>query len=243
VATCLDFGRPLVDTPANLDSSDIRIPAFFNPLFEQTALEYVHQYQHAKTLMIDVRNNAGGIPPSQLIKALIDHPYRTWKESTTARFALADLDEEDTKQRLAGTLPEAMRNCKYAPEDHMCSLPVTWGGEVISPSRNAYHGRIIFLVDGGCVSACEELLEPFKDSGRATLIGETTEGSSGLPYTYDFHNGMMLSIAVKRQYFPDGSEFEGVGIKPDVEVHPTIEPLKSGHDLIFEEALRLAAQP
>jgi carboxyl-terminal processing protease len=93
---------------------------------------------------------------------------------------------------------------------------------------HAYHGRLIFLVDGGCVSACEELLEPYKDSGRGTLIGETTEGSSGLPYTYDSHNGMILALAVKRQLFPDGAEFEGVGIKPEVEVHRPIESAESG---------------
>jgi carboxyl-terminal processing protease len=224
-------------------SAYIRIPTFSHPAFEETALSLVRQYQKAKMLIIDVRNNGGGIPPKRLIKALMDRPYRTWKESTTARLALADLDEEDTQQRIATTLPESMRNCKYSPEDHICSLPVTWGGEVIRPSAHAHQGRVIFLVDGGCVSACEELLEPFKDSGRGILVGETTEGSSGLPYTYDFHNGMMLSIAVKRQYFPDGSEFEGVGIKPDIEVHPSIESLKSAHDVIFEKTLDLAENP
>ncbi len=88
----------------------------------------------------------------RLIKALMDRPYHTWKESTSVRFAVADLDEEDTRRRLASTPPEAIRNCKYTPEDHICSFPVTWGGEVIAASPNAYHGRIIFLVDGGCVS-------------------------------------------------------------------------------------------
>jgi C-terminal processing protease CtpA/Prc len=70
----------------------IRIPAFFHPPFEQRALEYVRQYQSAKTSILDVRNNGGGIPPKHLIKALMDHPYHQWRESTTARFALADLD-------------------------------------------------------------------------------------------------------------------------------------------------------
>jgi carboxyl-terminal processing protease len=54
---------------------------------------------------------------------------------------------------------------------------------------------------------------------------------------------MILKISVERQYFPDGSEFEGVGIKPDVEVQPTIESLKSGHHVILEKALELAAKP
>lgn len=221
----------------------IRIPAFLRPPFEERAVDYVRQFQKAKTLIIDVRNNGGGIPPKRLIAALMNRPYRTWKESTTARLALADLDREDEKQRIVTMKPEVLRRCEYSAEDHICSLPVTWGGEVTAPHPDAFHGRIIFVVDGGCVSACEELLEPFKESGRATLVGETTEGSSGLPFTYDFHNGMTLVIAVKRQYFPDGSEFEGIGIKPDIEAHPTIQSLKARHDMILERAIELAESP
>jgi len=133
------------------------------------------------------------------------------------------MGEEVREEKLATMLSEPMCNCNYSVEDRMCSLPITWGGEVVPPSPNAYRGRVILLVDGGCVSAFEELVEPFKNSGCGTLVGETTEGSSGLPFVYDFHNGMSLKIAVMHQYFPDGSEFEGVGIKPDVEVHPSIE--------------------
>jgi carboxyl-terminal processing protease len=221
----------------------IRVPAFFHPPFEERALEYLRQFQDAKTLIIDVRNNGGGIPPKRLIKALMNRPYHDWKESTTARFALADLDPEDEKQRAATMLPEAVRGCKYSAEDHLCNLPVTWGGGIVAPTPHAFRGRVILLVDGGCVSACEELVEPFKDSGRGTLVGETTEGSSGLPYTYNFQNGMRLAIAVKRQYFPDGSEFEGVGIQPDVEVHPAIESLKIGRDVVLEKALELVEKP
>lgn len=221
----------------------IRIPSFSYPEFEMKALDYVRQFHSAKTLILDLRNNAGGIPPKQLIQALMNRPYHTWKKSSSARFAVVDADAEDEKERTSTTLPESLRNCKYSVDDHFCTLPVTWGGEVVAPSPNAFRGRVILLVDGGCVSACEELVEPFKNSGRGTIVGETTEGSSGLPYVYDFHNGMILKIAVKRLYFPDGSEFEGVGIKPDVEVHPTIESLKAGRDLILEKALEPSARP
>jgi carboxyl-terminal processing protease len=64
-----------------------------------------------------------------------------------------------------------------------------------------------------------------------------------MPNLYDFHNGMTLKIAVKRQYFPDGSEFEGVGIKPDIEVRPTSEDLRNGKDPVLEKALELASKP
>ncbi len=119
----------------------IRIPAFFRPPFEEKALEYLRQFQDAKTIMIDVRNNGGGIPPQRFIKALMNRPYHERKESTTAHFALADLDVEGEKQWKATMLPEAVRNCKYSTEDHLCSLPISWSGGVVSPSPDAFRAE------------------------------------------------------------------------------------------------------
>jgi C-terminal processing protease CtpA/Prc len=59
----------------------------------------------------------------------------------------------------------------------------------------------------------------------------------------DLGDGMQIGIAAMRQYFPDGSEFEGVGIKPDVESRPTVDDLRKGRDPILEKALELAAKP
>jgi C-terminal processing protease CtpA/Prc len=123
------------------------------------------------------------------------------------------------------------------PANFLGNSQTTRSSDVVAPSRNAFPGRLKLLVDGGCISACEDFVEPLKDSGRATLVGETTQGSSGVPFFSDFHNGMSLKIAVKRYYFPDGAEFVGVGIKPDVEVHTTIEDLKNGRDPVLEKAL------
>ena len=42
---------------------------------------------------------------------------------------------------------------------------------------------------------------------------------------------------------PLNSEFEGVGIKADVEVHPVTESLKSGRDIIFGEGASNGSRP
>ncbi len=75
---------------------------------------------------------------------------------------------------------------------------------------------------------------PFKDNGRARLIGETTAGSTGQPYMLDLGNGMMAMIGSKREMFPDGSRFEGVGIKPDIEIAPS-----AGADAPLDAARKL----
>jgi carboxyl-terminal processing protease len=101
-------------------------------------------------------------------------------------------------------------------------------------------GRVILIADSTCGSACEDFVMPLKYSGRATIVGETTNGSSGQPYMYDFGNGMMFRVGTKRMYFPDGAEFEGVGIKPDIEVSPTPADIKADRDPVLERAVALA---
>jgi carboxyl-terminal processing protease len=221
----------------------IRIPSFFYPILEDKALDYVSQFRTAKALIIDVRDNAGGLQPMRLLKALMDRPYRGWKESTAIHIGSFELFQrgpqaEDPKN----SMPDYFKGYTDALTALGNAQLMLDGGTVL-PSQPIFHGRLIILIDGGCISACEDLVEPFKDNGRATLIGETTQRSVGLPYSYEFHNGMSLKIAIKREYFPDGAEFEGVGIKPDVEVHPTIENLTNGKDTVLDRALELAAKP
>ena len=84
---------------------------------------------------------------------------------------------------------------------------------------------------------------PFKDNGRATIIGETTEGSSGQPYFFNFGNGMTLLVGAARYTFPDGSPFESVGIKPTISVELRIADVRDGIDPVLNKARELAGAP
>jgi carboxyl-terminal processing protease len=78
--------------------------------------------------------------------------------------------------------------------------------------------RYILLIDRGCGSACEDFAMPFSLSQQAVLVGETTGGTSGQPVITDWGNGMSLWVSSRRQWFPDGREFEGVGIAADIPI-------------------------
>jgi carboxyl-terminal processing protease len=87
------------------------------------------------------------------------------------------------------------------------------------------------------ISAAEDFAMPFKDNGRATLVGETTQGSTGQPYIYKFDEQKLVTVGAKRAYFPDGSPFEGKGIEPDIEIKTTIEDIKAGKDTVLDYVL------
>lgn len=179
----------------------VRIPSFGDPANENTALGLVRRFASAPNLIVDVRGNGGGTTPRQLIGALMNRPWRTWKQINPA--------VESSTQR---------------------------------PDAAAYSGHLFLIVDRFCGSACEDFVMPFKDTGRAIVIGETTQGSSGNPYRMDLGHGMSIAIGAIRYRFPDGKAFEGVGIEPDVAVERRIIDIAAGRDVFLKKAQELASR-
>jgi hypothetical protein len=67
-------------------------------------LEFGRQFRDAQVLIIDVRNNSGGVAPQRLIQVLMDRPYREWRESTPIRVVLAECDQKKEKDKNSTTV-------------------------------------------------------------------------------------------------------------------------------------------
>jgi carboxyl-terminal processing protease len=203
----------------------IRIPSFFHPEFEKRALELAREYRGAALLIIDVRGNMGGSTPSDLTTFLMDRPYHWWSESTPVIMPFF-------------RFRASQGQWEYQP---FARPDMVWPGVLQQPAQDHFTGKLVLLVDEACHSSCEDFAMPFKDSGRALLYGHSTAGSSGQPYILEFGNGMMLMIGAKREIFPDGTRFEGLGIKPDVEVACTVLDIRHGRDAALEAARKSLA--
>lgn len=196
----------------------IRVPSFGDPAYERTAVDLVRQFASAPNLIVDVRGNGGGTTPGQLIAALMNQPWRTWQSTTPQQIALFEAQ---------GLAP----------------IQASRPSRVQAPSPDAYQGRLFLLIDRFCGSACEDFVMPFKDTSRAVVVGETTQGSSGNPYRVDLGFGMRLAIGAVRYRFPDGAAFEGVGIAPHLVVERRIADLVASRDAVLERARELAGAP
>lgn len=205
----------------------IKVPSWGGAQYQARALELLDEFKDARAMVVDVRGNTGGGTPVGFISALMDGDWRWWAESTPVRFGVMSF----YAQSGSGAYSEFARSS------------LSWPAEVAS-GEASYRGQLAILVDAGCHSACEDFVMPFKDNGRAVIIGEATAGSTGEPYRESFGNGMAFGIGAKRERFPSGATFEGVGIEPDVEVVPTVASIREGQDLELAEALRrLSAGP
>ena len=110
-------------------------------------------------------------------------------------------------------------------------------GEIKPRGERVFTGPVVVLIGPHTYSAAEDFLVPLKMTGRATLIGTLTGGSTGQPLIVEVY-GAYARICTKWDRMPDGTEFVGVGVHPDVRVEPTREAIASGHDLALERAVQ-----
>lgn len=227
-------------TPKKLPQGIFYLPiwSFSNSKYEDDAVAFIRNHADAKVIIIDLRGNGGGSTPVKLLSAVMLEDYQNWNELSAMSVGLLntygglagrdnDLDPE-TKGYLSGMKDYFSRPMMYFP------------GAIVHPDKPVYRGRLIVLVDRACASACEDFVMPLKETRRATLIGESTFGSSGQPKSFDFGNGMTLRIGAKQMLFPDGSRFEGVGIAPDIRVSPSPGDIKLNNDPVLNKAVSIA---
>ena len=233
----VDRGEPVRGSWRGLDRPDavgvtepmpglvrIVIPGFDDPRLEATALDAVRRHLDARAILFDVRGNGGGSTPERLLAALIDTPYRNMLDATPLHIGTI----EAWSQHGEAILPDAM---------------LRTGGDLVMPDHPLFHGRVLVLADRDCASACEDFVLALHGSHRGAILGETTYGSTGQPFTVEFPElGMSLRVSTRREYLPGLLPFEGVGVPPDIAIPLTAAALRAGRDEVLRHALEIARQ-
>ena len=110
----------------------------------------------------------------------------------------------------------------------------------IEPARGKrYTGPLVILTGPNTMSTSEDFLVPLDYSGRALLIGEATAGTTGNPVSVPLPGGAILRVCSKRDLYPDGSQFVGRGIEPDIAVHPSVTGIRANRDEVLEKAIEV----
>jgi C-terminal processing protease CtpA/Prc len=93
------------------------------------------------------------------------------------------------------------------------------------------------LVSHNTASAAEDFLISADNQKHFIKIGERSFGSTGQPYLFSLPGGGNARVCTKKDTYPDGREFVGVGIIPDIEVIPTLQDYINNKDIVLEKAV------
>ncbi len=122
------------------------------------------------------------------------------------------------------------------------SLLRTLDGESISESKIEepviFTGSLVVLVSSDNSSAGEVAPLVLQDLGRATIVGQSTNGNVEALRGFDLPDGSVVLIAVANVQSVKGESFDE-GVKPDIVVSSNLEELARGYDAPVAEALRV----
>ncbi|UZD21162.1 S41 family peptidase [Algoriphagus halophytocola] len=186
------------------------------------------ELQQAESLIIDLRNNGGG---NTIIGKVILH-YLT--EDTVFYGS-----KSQTRQHIATF--KARGNDTYFYD--LPYFPDTLG----SGDRNLLKKKRIvvpttILIGHGTASAAEDFLIYADKQKHMTKIGEPSYGSTGQPLSFNLPQGGLARVCTKKDTYPDGREFVGVGIQPDILVRKGLADFIENKDPILEKALEFLGE-
>jgi carboxyl-terminal processing protease len=168
-------------------------------------------------LIIDVRSNIGGTTENTqyVLKHLTDKKFKSAKWRTPRNIAA------------------------YRSWGHGIEWFEDEGYEVHPPENiTIYSKPVDVLTDESTFSSAEDFCVGFLTLERGKLIGTRTAGSSGNPLVINIPGGGAALISTKQDFFPDGREYVGFGIPPDIEVKPSITDIEEKRDRVLETACK-----
>lgn len=151
-----------------------------------------------KQLVIDLRNNPGGILDSAV--AMVDYLIPD---------DMMDFKKGEGKSLIVYTADRNGEGETYTASDgHAVDLPIA------------------ILVNGDSASASEVFTGAMKDYGRAVVVGTTSYGKGIVQNLIPLGDGSAIKLTTAHYYTPSGFDLHEKGIVPDVEV-PLDESLRT----------------
>ncbi len=193
----------------------IYYPSFSSGISELN-LDYVlAQLYDSKALIIDIRNNGGGLLTNidVLIGRLID------------------------REIAGGSITH-----KTGPGHDDFSSPYSFTFKSAPDYRIHYLNKPVYvLTNRSCYSAANAFTAVAKSLPNVKIVGSRTGGGGGLPFSSELPNGWSVRFSASPLYGPDGAVTEfGVDPTPGLECHSPEEELARGQDAILNLAIRLA---
>lgn len=114
----------------------------------------------------------------------------------------------------------------------------------MKPATPRVAGKIVFLTDERAISYAESVMGYVADRKLATIVGGTTAGTNGNVATFAVPSGFVVAFTGMRATGHDGrTPHHLAGVRPDIQVTPTLAELRGGRDEVLERAIRLIAEP
>jgi carboxyl-terminal processing protease len=111
----------------------------------------------------------------------------------------------------------ASKTLKYVSKPNSEPFWEDNGPSLWDPNSKIYYDKpVVALVGPRTFSAAGDFTVAFDFMKRGKLVGIATGGSTGQPVPFELPGGGSARVCGKHDSYPDGKEFVGVGVIPDL---------------------------
>ncbi|GAA4454072.1 hypothetical protein GCM10023189_20030 [Nibrella saemangeumensis] len=107
-----------------------------------------------------------------------------------------------------------------------------------APAGWIYRGKTVMLIDESAISQAEHTGLFLRAANGTRFIGSQTAGANGTAYGYPIPGGIFMAYTGHQSAYGDGKPMQRIGLKPDIEVRPTIKGIQQGRDEVLERAVQ-----
>lgn len=221
--------------------------AFDNPKIVDLFKEKLPDLHSAKSLIIDLRNNDGG--SSVIGKEILEYltndtilygsksmtrmyvpTFKAWGDYLSPQDTINGkpgwgMSKEETTKYYHFAHDEGFYNFEYVPDTISRKIE-----KIVVPT--------VILIGNVTASAAEDFLIYADNQKHMIKIGEPTNGSTGQPIFFTLPGGGTARICTKKDIYPDGIEFVGYGIQPNILVKKTLSDFIENKDPALERAIQ-----
>lgn len=216
----------------------LSLNTFNSPQVIESFMAKLPELYKAKGLIIDLRKNRGGNSAlaTSIFRYLTDDKilndvrrksrqhipaFKSWGRSLNPNDTV---NNELAKKCFLSSRDKYLYEFDYHPDSNKLDAK-----RIVVPT--------VILIGHKTFSSAENFLVLADNQKHMIKVGEKTAGSTGNPLFFELPGGGAAMICTLQNTYPDGREFVGYGIKPDLEIKTTINDFLNHKDPVLDRAL------
>lgn len=216
----------------------VSLNSFSDPKIDTLFIDKLPELYKAEKLIIDLRYNGGGSTNIgyQILQYLTNDDVLLGSR-TFSRLHIPSFKAWGMWTEAKDTIGNEWATQEFLSFHDQFYHEFPYHADSISLDAKRIVVPTVVLIGHNTASAAEDFLIAADKQAHFTKIGEPTFGSTGQPMMFDLPGGGSARVCTKKDTYPDGRPFVGVGIQPDIEVKRTLQDYIENRDVVLERAI------